>query len=84
MKKPSTSIEKTRIEKKISIIVGSLFLVAIVGAVILGVMFPATIPYSLEILRWSALFLLAAIAWRGAFNAMDNEEDKQQHYQHSL
>jgi membrane protein implicated in regulation of membrane protease activity len=86
VKNPVTSIKKTRIEKsgenKMSIIVGSLLLIAVVSAIILGIMFPATIPYSLEILRWTALIMLAVIAWRDVFHAMDIEESKQ--YQRSL
>lgn len=89
MRNPAASIQKARIDKnrenKITIIVGSLLLIAVVSAVILGIMFPTTIPYSLEILRWFALFLLAAVVWRDVSNAMDTEESKQHYrHQHSL
>ncbi|APR98933.1 hypothetical protein ASM33_07020 [Wolbachia endosymbiont of Folsomia candida] len=86
MRKPATLIQKTQIEKtrenKITITVVSLFSVAIVSAIVLGIVFPITIPYSLDILRWSALFLLVAITWLDVSSAIDIEQ--QHRHQHSL
>ncbi|MDD9331662.1 MAG: hypothetical protein PV340_03380 [Wolbachia sp.] len=79
--KLTTSVEKTQIEKnrtnKINVILGSFLLVAIVSAIILGITLPGTTPYSLEILRRSALLVLAAVVWRDVFNAAEQKEDKE-------
>ena len=81
MKKPNTSIRKIKVDKNrehdISIAIGLVFLIAIISLVILGAIFPTTIPYSLEILRLSSLLLLAAVIWLGIFKAMN--VDKQHH-----
>ncbi|MBD0391930.1 hypothetical protein IC220_05740 [Wolbachia endosymbiont of Pentalonia nigronervosa] len=60
----NVQVEKNR-ENKITITICSLLLIAAIGAIVLGIMYPTTIPYSLEIFGGSALALLAAVEWQG-------------------
>lgn len=71
MKDFNTSIENIQVEKSrknnTTITICSLLLISAISAIVLGVMYPITIPYSLEIFSGSALVLLVAVEWQGVY-----------------
>jgi len=72
MKSFNTSIENIQVEKKsrknkTTIAICSLLLIAAISAIVLGIMYPTTIPYSLAIFSGFALALLGAVEWQGVY-----------------